>query len=334
MPNGSIAFARRTGDYEDHAKLMLEEPAWAEVARISETLDTLAEAGVASSDAHYAVVNERRERLSDAKANMANRERTYTASGHQMSERERAALQADIDRKARGFRDATSEHKPIKAATQGLSAIQRSVAAYLNGCAVIGLNAPTMVPAEPFAGDPQQAIAACAAEENADFDQLNAIRSAPGRREDVERSLIGQLDEMMAKETMHISFGPGRPKLSLPRRVVNAVGADGGDIPTVADVSALALRANRDALVVEIKTRVARHYEGVNLALSEGEKQRAIADIEARILARQRREAATIWAARERGQSIPFRRTMSPEAVLGMTGGPKVKLARNNVLDL
>jgi len=334
MPDGSIAFARHTGEYEEQTKLMLLEPAWAEVYRKSTLIDTLTEAAVASSDAHYAVVNESRERLSEAKAKMSSRERAYAMAAREMPEQERAVLQADIDRNARAFTEASAQHKSVSAESQGLRATRRSVTAYLNGCAQMGLEAPTMVAADLFPGDAQMVRASCAAEDNADFDQITARKNAPGRRDDVERSLIGQLDELMSKEVLNISFGPGHPKLSLPRRVVNAVGAERGDIPTVPDVSALALRANRETLVAEIKARVAKHYAGVKLALSDDEKQKAIAEIEDRILARQRREAETIWAAHDRGQTVPFRRTMSPEAVLGITGGPKVKLARNNVLDM
>jgi hypothetical protein len=90
-----------------------------------------------------------------------------------------------------------------------------------------------------------------------------------------------------------------------------------GMLASVTDAAALVAWLAPDKVIEHLEAQLDADYAG-QLSLSDEEKRKRLADLDAKILAAERIEAELVWQAIERGESITFRPDIDPRAVLGI----------------
>jgi hypothetical protein len=107
--------------------------------------------------------------------------------------------------------------------------------------------------------------------------------------------------------------------LRSPQAMVNAVSISENSIPTVSDAAA---RQVGDNLIAEVVSRDGKRVQALYstgpIAMDAAEKAKRLAEVNRKLEAAERIEAATVWAAREAGHDVAWRQGISIKAVLGI----------------
>lgn len=130
-------------------------------------------------------------------------------------------------------------------------------------------------------------------------------------------ALLAEVDT--AAKGITVSLGvKGRPIIRWPTEMLAGAEPYMGVIPTVVPPQALLAAYAHDALVADVEKQLRVLYEKLPLTLTPAEKAKRLKKADDDILAAQRVEAATIWAARAAGVPADWRPDIDPRAVLGV----------------
>lgn len=328
---GSLSVPDGITPLTDAAQRMLAEDGWQQPGAKLERALTLAAMGTAKVQGLLTLADQRRDEFRDAKSGPDILAALAAKAGRDVTDEESAKADDAIERTKRAFNAVSAALTAGTDVSFGGRTVANTCVALVNACAK-GNYDISVVKVTALPGPIANVSAEGKAADDAEFAEIRAIKAAPGRQESVVATIIQDLDAQIAKPGFSLSFGPGRPRFHLAQALL-PVETTGGEMTTIDHLAPLVLAANRDTLVAEITARVDEHYRHVRLELSDPEKAERIASIEEQMLARHRREAETIWAALERGEDVYFRKGLSPAAVLGIEGGPTVKLRGHEVLD-
>lgn len=167
-------------------------------------------------------------------------------------------------------------------------------------------------------------IKGSADEAHADINaKLAAVRKAPAPKEDVEKTLIGKIDELASQAVVHVSFGDEPPILFPPVTITAEPHSYfPGVVPAAPDPRPWIARHFRDDLVKNIKAEIAAHYARKPSGMSRAEKAKRIKELEAERLNIDHIRCKAVWDDFNAGRttSLDLPADCDPRAVLGLKG--------------
>lgn len=167
-------------------------------------------------------------------------------------------------------------------------------------------------------------IAEAVAEITELFAERREVEQAPPPPDYAKDTVRVRLEQLAAqgKPTVSMPSATEETTITWPMKTLNAAGraSHPGERPQVIDLAALAARYFGDQILADVEAEIDRAYAAVELALEPHERRRRLRQIDAKILAAERRECAARWALIEQhgDEDAGFRPGTSAAAILGV----------------